>query len=259
MTTAKAVTYNATAAVGLQNTVRGHFLRQWDILSLAGIDLRLQRLLRRPSMLSPQYSLERLREGNQRYVTGTRIHGSGLDHSRRHELVSAQTPFAVILGCADSRVPPEIVFDQGLGDLFVIRVAGNVAQPFEIGSAEYAVARLNTKLIVVLGHSGCGAVKAALSTLQGRANGLSPSLDSLVKKIEPAVSGLLADAANRSPEELLSLAVRANVRNSMQQLQADSELLSQRVQDGTLAIVGAEYSLATGAVGFLSDVPSTPT
>jgi carbonic anhydrase len=168
--------------------------------------------------------------------------------SRRAALVSGQEPFAIILGCSDSRVPAEIVFDQGLGDLFVIRVAGNVVAPSQIGSVEFAAERFGTRLVVVLGHSQCGAVLATLEELRRPRESQSRNLRSIVDRIRPSVESLLATELRSDRDALVPAAVRANVRASASHLRHGSEVVEQLIKDDGLLVVGAEYSLETGEV-----------
>lgn len=174
---------------------------------------------------------------------------------RRAALVAGQEPFAIILGCSDSRVPAELVFDQGFGDLFVIRVAGNVVAPSQVGSVEFAAARFGTRLVVVMGHSQCGAVTATLEELLGRATTESKNLRSIVDRVRPSVETLLEARKNTDEEELLREAVRANVRVSANHLRHGSELLENLIRSDGLLVVGAEYSLDTGVVTFFDGVP----
>lgn len=194
-------------------------------------------------MIPASEALQRLREGNRRFVT---------EATSRHsfELTEAQEPFAIILGCADSRVPAEIVFDQGLGDLFVIRVAGNIVAPSQVGSVEFAAERYHTRLVVVLGHSQCGAVLATLEELQRPSDSQSRNLRSIVDRVRPSVEPLLAGPHGDDPGALVEQAVRANVRVSVTQLRHGSDVLEQLIQEQGLAVVGAEYSLETGVVDF---------
>jgi carbonic anhydrase len=171
------------------------------------------------------------------------------------EFVAGQEPFAVILGCSDSRVPVEIVFDQGLGDLFVIRVAGNIVAPSQIGSVEFAAERFGTRLVVVLGHTHCGAIDATLDDLQRPSGAQSLNLSSIVQRIRPAVEGLLATELRRDHEALAREAVRANVRVSADYLRHGSEVLERLIRKDGLQVVGAEYSLETGVVDFFDGVP----
>ncbi len=198
--------------------------------------------------IAAREALERLREGNRRFVSGM----GGVDglssRTRRAELVTGQQPFAIVLGCSDSRVPAEIVFDQGLGDLFVIRVAGNIVAPSQIGSVEFAAERFGTRLVVVLGHSQCGAVLATLEELQRPNETQSRNLRSIVDRIRPSVEGLLATELGKDLDALVPEAVRANVRVSANQLRHGSEVLERLIEHDGLLVVGAEYSLETGIV-----------
>ena len=200
-------------------------------------------------------ALDRLREGNRRFVSGTpRLEGvSSL--TRRADLVAGQEPFAIILGCSDSRVPAEIVFDQGLGDLFVIRVAGNIVAPSQIGSVEFAAERFGTRLVVVLGHSQCGAVLATLEELRRPTETQSRNLRSIVDRIRPAVEGLLAAGPAPDADALVGEAIRANVRAATNQLRHGSEIIERLSAHDGLLVVGAEYSLESGLVNILDDVP----
>jgi carbonic anhydrase len=206
-------------------------------------------------VISATEALERLREGNRRFVAGVRSLATLLSETRRDELVSGQEPFAVILGCSDSRVPVEIVFDQGLGHLFVIRVAGNVVAASQIGSVEFAAEKFGTRLVVVLGHSRCGAVQATLEELQQPGEKQSRHLRSIVDRIRPAVEGLLATEIRNDPEALVRQAVRANVRVAANSLRHGSQVLEKLIETDGLLVVGAEYSLETGAVDFFDAPP----
>jgi carbonic anhydrase len=206
-------------------------------------------------MISGLQALERLREGNRRFAAGDPSHDSRSDRARRSALTSSQQPFAAILGCSDSRVPVEIVFDQGLGDLFVIRVAGNVVAPSQIGSVEFAAERFCTRLVVVLGHSRCGAITATLEQLQRPRENQSRNLHSIVDRIRPSVEGLLAPELRHDPDALVRHAVRANIRASVGHLRHGSAVIEQLVQSDGLLVVGAEYSLETGLVDFFDGVP----
>lgn len=205
-------------------------------------------------MIDAAEALERLREGNERFVAG-RSHLAEIDvESRRRELRESQQPFAVILGCSDSRVPAELVFDQGLGDLFVIRVAGNVVAPSLIGSVEYAADRLGTRLVVVLGHTGCGAVEATLDELEKPTANRSPYLGDIVRRIGPAVRRLQTAAAPEADppvrDAFLRRVVRENVRASVDQLRHGPAVLERLIAEKGLVILGAEYELASGRVEF---------
>jgi carbonic anhydrase len=205
-------------------------------------------------MISAPESLERLRDGNRRFVLGLQNPESVPPARQRAQFVTGQQPFAVVLGCSDSRVPVEIVFDQGLGDLFVIRNAGNIVAPSVVGSVEFAVDRFETRLVVVMGHSLCGAVGATLETLQARNTPGSPSLLSIVDRIVPAVRELMDTPLRDDPRALYHHAVRANVRASANQLRRGSAIIEQMIERCGLMIVGAEYSLETGLVDFFDGV-----
>lgn len=176
--------------------------------------------------------------------------------ARRNQLANGQEPFAIILGCSDSRVPAEIVFDQGLGDLFVIRVAGNIVAPTQIGSVEFAAEKFRTRLVVVLGHTCCGAVEATVDDLTRPAGNQSLNLRTIVDRIRPSVSPLMDSALRHDRPALLQEAVRANVRVSVSQLRQGSEILENLVCNDGLLVVGAEYSLETGKVDFFDGLPS---
>jgi carbonic anhydrase len=201
-------------------------------------------------MISAKLALERLREGNQRFVSNVRSLDSLLSHTRRGDLAEAQRPFAIILGCSDSRVPAEIVFDSGLGDLFVIRVAGNVVAPSQIGSVEFAATRFDTRLVVVLGHSRCGAILATLEELRQPDAGQSRNLRSIVERVRPSVEPLLDTPLRDDEPALIAHAVRANVRAAANQMRHGSEILEGLIQREGVRVVGAEYSLETGKVEF---------
>jgi carbonic anhydrase len=206
-------------------------------------------------MMSAMEAFERLREGNRRFVSDECDRDSLAVRARRIELCRGQSPFAIILGCSDSRVPAEIVFDQGLGDLFVIRVAGNIVAPSQIGSVEFAAERFGTRLVVVLGHSSCGAVRATLEELTRPSEMQSPNLRSIVGRIRPAVETLMPARPGSDPEALLRRAVRANIVASANQLRRGSDILDHLVRVDGLLVVGAEYSLETGRVDFFDGVP----
>ena len=206
-------------------------------------------------MIGARDALERLRAGNRRFVSDVGGRDALNGPARRQELAAGQEPFAIVLGCSDSRVPAEIVFDQGLGDLFVIRVAGNIVAPSQVGSVEFAAARFGTRLVVVLGHSQCGAILATLEELGRPSADQSRNLRSIVDRIRPAVAGLLETELRRDREALVREAVRANIRASARQLRHGSQILEQLIADDGLLVVGAEYSLETGVVEFFDGVP----
>jgi carbonic anhydrase len=207
-------------------------------------------------MIPAREALERLRDGNDRFMSGVRMSDTLASHTRRSEVAGGQEPFAIILGCSDSRVPAEIVFDQGLGDLFVIRVAGNIVASSQVGSVEFAAARYGTRLVVVLGHSQCGAILATLEELQRPTENQSRNLRSIVDRVRPSVESLLATDLRHDAEALVGHAVRANVRVSANHLRHGSEVLEQLIQGDGLLVVGAEYSLETGRVDFFDGVPA---
>ena len=200
-------------------------------------------------MISAREALALLREGNRRFVAD-RERDARVGATRRNELTQRQEPFAIILGCSDSRVPAEIVFDQGLGDLFVIRVAGTVVAPSQIGSVEFAAAQFHTRLVVVLGHSGCGAVVATIDQLKRPLHKQSRNLRAIVDRVRPAVEPLLATPLRDDAQALMRTAVRANVRVAASNLRHGSEILEQLIASDGLLVVGAEYSLDTGVVEF---------
>jgi len=208
-------------------------------------------------MISAVEALERLREGNRRFASDVRGRDALATQARRSEVAAGQEPFAIILGCSDSRVPAEIVFDQGLGDLFVIRVAGNIVAPSQVGSVEFAAERYGTRLVVVLGHSSCGAVLATLEELRRPTENQSRNLRSIVDRIRPSVEGLLAKGIGHDPDALVRDAVRTNVRISASHLRHGSEVLEQLIDRNGLVVVGAEYSLETGLVDFFDGIPGT--
>lgn len=199
-------------------------------------------------------ALERLREGNARFASDACSRDTLVNRSRRRALSAGQSPFAIILGCSDSRVPAEIVFDRGLGDLFVIRVAGNIVAPSQIGSIEFAAERFGTRLVVVLGHSCCGAVLATLEELRRPSELRSPNLRSIVDRIRPSVEALVAAEPAEPADRLLRRAVQANIRTSVDNLRRGSTILEKLIQTDGLLVVGAEYSLETGVVEFLGDI-----
>lgn len=201
-------------------------------------------------MIPAQEALQRLRDGNARFAANVRGSDTFVSHTRRAELAAGQQPFAIVLGCSDSRVPSEIVFDQGLGDLFVIRVAGNIVAPSQVGSVEFAASRYDTRLVVVLGHSQCGAILATLEELRTPSAKPSRNLQAIVDRVRPSVETVLDAGAHTDEEELIRRAVRANIRASVDHLRHGSALLEELIRDRGLLVVGAEYNLATGVVDF---------
>ncbi len=207
-------------------------------------------------MITGPEALARLRAGNQRFVAKSGERAASLDETHRAALAQGQQPFAIILGCSDSRVPAEIVFGQGFGDLFVIRVAGNIVAPSQIGSVEFAAALYGTRLAVVLGHTQCGAVLATLDELKNGTRHPSPNLRDIVDRIRPAVEPLVSAAPDQDPARLVTQSVRANIRASVHHLRHGSRILEDLVQRDGLLIVGAEYCLETGVVEFLDGGPA---
>ncbi|HRC87904.1 MAG TPA: carbonic anhydrase [Thermoanaerobaculia bacterium] len=206
-------------------------------------------------MIPALEALARLREGNGRFVSNLSRGELPASPAQRARMATDQEPFAIILGCSDSRVPVEIVFDQGFGDLFVIRVAGNVVAPSQVGSVEFAADRFGTRLVVVLGHSQCGAIVATLDELQGPRTEHSRNLRSIVNRVRPAVASLLETELRHDRQALVREAVRANVRASADHLRHGSEVLEQLIENEGLLVVGAEYSLETGEVDFFDGLP----
>ncbi|HVV48781.1 MAG TPA: carbonic anhydrase [Polyangia bacterium] len=205
------------------------------------------------STVSAAEALARLKAGNSRYVQNVRSVDSMLSHSKR-DLSVPQSPFAIVLGCSDSRAPAEMVFDQGLGDLFVIRVAGNIVAPSQVGSVEFAAELFGTRLVVVMGHTGCGAVSAAIAAIRGAGGPTSRNLMSIVNRVRPAIEGLMTTDLARDDARLHREGMRANVRASVNHLRHGSEILERLADDGGLAVVGGELDLATGEVTFFDDV-----
>ena len=206
-------------------------------------------------MVSAREALKLLREGNVRFASNVRGPDSLLSHTRRAELAAGQQPFAIILGCSDARVPVEIVFDQGPGDLFVIRVAGNIVAPSQVGSVEFAASHFNTRLVVVLGHSQCGAILATLEELQRPTENQSRNLRAIVDRVRPSIEGLLATDLRHDLDALVKQAVLANIRASANELRHGSQLLERLIQDDGLLVVGAEYFMESGVVEFFDGAP----
>jgi carbonic anhydrase len=206
--------------------------------------------------IPPQEALRRLKAGNARFCSDSRGVAALVSQLQRREHAGGQRPFAIVLTCSDSRVPVEMIFDQGIGDLFVIRVAGNVVAPSLVGSVEFAAATFSTRLVVVMGHSSCGAVQATFDVLRGATTVPSENIRDIVERIRPAVQSVLDVDASRPDADLLARAIRANVRSSADHLRHGSRILEDLVRTGQVAIIGAEYELATGKVEFF-DVPSS--
>lgn len=207
------------------------------------------------TLISARNALALLRDGNSRFVADVRSRDTLPSRARRIDLAAGQQPFAAVLGCSDSRVPVEIVFDQGLGDLFVIRVAGNIVAPSLVGSVEFAAEHFGTRLVVVLGHSDCGAIVATLEQLQRPKENQSRNLKSIVDLVRPSVEDLLATDLKFDLKQLVHQAVRANIRASVNHLRHGSEVIEHLIHNDGLLVVGAEYSLQTGVVDFFDGVP----
>ena len=206
-------------------------------------------------MIPAAEALKRLQDGNARFVSGVRSLEAMMSQTRRGDLLAGQEPFAIILGCSDSRVPAELVFDQGLGDLFIVRVAGNIVAPSQVGSVEFAAERSGIHLVVVLGHSRCNAILATVEELGRPTADQSPNLRTIVDRVRPSVEPLMAPELGLSREVLVRHAVRANIRASVNHLRHGSELLEKLIDRNGLVVVGAEYSLETGMVDFFDHLP----
>ena len=198
-------------------------------------------------------ALRRLREGNARFAANARGAGTLITAARPAKLAAAQEPFAIVLGCSDSRVPVELVFNQGPGDLFVIRVAGNIVAPSLIGSVEFAADRFATRLVVVLGHSSCGAIAATIEELHRPAPDSSPHLLDIVDRIRPGVEEIVARHAAEGALAVEHAVMTANVRASVQQLRHGSTIIENLIENDGLRVTGAWYSLESGKVEFLDE------
>jgi carbonic anhydrase len=208
------------------------------------------------TQLAAHEALARLLDGNRRYASNVRSIDSLVSHGRRGELATGQLPYAIILGCSDSRVPAEIVFDQGLGDLFVIRVAGNIVAPSQVGSVEFAAERYGVRLVVVMGHSGCGAIDATIEAMGNDGPPASTNMLSIVDRIRPAIVPLMHTELAHDGAHLRREAVRANVLASTNHLRHGSAVLEHLILYRGLRVVGSEYDLETGIVDFFDGVPS---
>ncbi|TAH43390.1 MAG: carbonic anhydrase [Gammaproteobacteria bacterium] len=202
-------------------------------------------------MIPADQALERLRDGNRRFVAERGGSGDESSASRRLSLASRQRPFAIILGCSDSRVPAEFIFDQGLGDLFVIRVAGNIVAPSQIDSVEFSAVLHHARLVVVLGHTQCGAILSTIEAMESPAQDQARKLRSIVDRVRPSVEALMETEVAKNREELIRHSVRNNIRMSVNQLRRGSAALEHLIEHEGLRVVGAEYSLETGIVEFL--------
>lgn len=197
-------------------------------------------------------ALARLRAGNSRFTQNVRCVEALASQYRRGALVDGQAPFATILSCSDSRVPSELVFDCGLGDLFIVRVAGNIVAPSIVGSIEFAAATFGTELVVVMGHTRCGAVAATVDVLTGGKSNASENVRDIVDRIKPSIAEIVHNVGRS--EGLMQAATRANIRASADYIRHESRLIGGRIAEGRLVVVGAEYALETGHVDFF-DVP----
>ena len=200
--------------------------------------------------MNSDIALKKLVDGNKRYVEAIAGNAELSTPTNRQDVAAGQKPFAIIVGCSDSRVPAELVFHQGLGDLFVIRVAGNIVAPSQIGSVEFACQNFGTQLVVVLGHSHCGAVKATVEALTSGKNDFSPNVASIVDRVTPAVRPVVEGQQFSDQDDLVHQAMRANVEQSVNELQTRSSILQQMAERGDIKIIGAEYSIETGLVDF---------
>jgi len=200
-------------------------------------------------------ALKALKSGNSRFVENVRSVEYTGTQANPQDHASSQQPFAIIVGCSDSRVPAETIFDQDLGSLFVVRIAGNIVSTSQLGSVEFAVQQFGSPLIVVLGHSNCGAVAATINQLNNPNDSLTPSVSAIVEHVSPAVKPLLQSAVKDDHDALLARAVRANVELGTNTLRNESTILKEYAAQGKLSVVGAEYSLDTGEVDFFDGVP----
>ena len=197
---------------------------------------------------TPDEALARLIEGNGRFASNVRSIDSLVSHLRRAEMTAGQRPFAVIVGCSDSRAPAEIIFDQGLGDLFVIRVAGPIIEPSQIGSVEFACEKFDTPLVLVMGHTHCGAIQQTITEILQPTPKQSNHVLSIVNRIRPSIDDLVRRHQHAPRAELVDVAVRANVRACVEELRSRSQFIEDRMNDGRLRIVGSEYHLETGKI-----------
>jgi carbonic anhydrase len=201
-------------------------------------------------MITAEDALQRLRDGNARFAAGESepeaLHSAG----RRERLTERQEPFAIIVGCSDSRVPVEFVFDQGLGDLFVVRVAGNIVSKTQLGSIEFAAGNLGARLVVVLGHTNCGAMDATIEAVQRGAMPESDNLRLIVDRIRPSAERALAVGGSSDRAGLVDLVGRENVRSTVEAIRNAPGIIRRLAREDGLTVIGAEYSLATGAVEF---------
>jgi carbonic anhydrase len=206
-------------------------------------------------MISGHEALRRLREGNERFASEAQTGEMFLKRMRSAKTDIVQEPVAIILGCSDARVPIEMVFDQELGDLFVIRVAGNIVAPSQVGSVEFAAQHFGTRLVLVMGHSSCGAIEAALEAATNKEGPASRNLLSIVDRVRASVESLLATDLVNDPVRLRREATRANVRASVNHLRHGSQIIEQLADEDGLVVVGTELDLSTGEVSFFDGLP----
>jgi len=206
-----------------------------------------------PNALTPEQSLARLMEGNRRFLSETEPTSARAFSS--HMATKAQRPFAIVLGCSDSRTPVEILFDEGFGDLFVVRIAGNIVAPSVVGSIEFAASQFGSRLVVVMGHTRCGAVTATVKAIETGLGPESKNIRAITDRIAPHIEQLVRPNIG----DVVNEAVRANVRASADHLRHGSQILEELVLSGHLAVVGAEYDLESGAVDFFDGVPKSMT
>ena len=203
------------------------------------------------SVVSPQEALTQLKEGNNRFIQDLRSIESFPSQAKRQELVQGQSPIAIILSCSDSRAPAEVIFDQGLGALFIVRVAGNIIAPSLVGSVEFAAATFGTQLVVVMGHTRCGAITATLNVIQEKSTVPSKNIASIVNRIRPHIEELAM--SKQDEKEIVQQSIRANIRASVNHLRYGSELLEDLCNKKELEVVGALYHLETGEVEFFKE------
>lgn len=203
--------------------------------------------------MKAEQALQKLQEGNRKFVAATSAEVELTTPMVKMDVSQGQQPFAVILGCSDSRVPAELVFHCGLGELFVIRVAGNVVAPSQIGSVEFACQNFGTELVIVLGHSHCGVINATVQALLEEGDDISPNVASIVDRVTPAVLPVVTQNSAADHADLVHQAMRANVAHSVDRLQMRSQILRQLVKKGKLQIIGADYSIESGEVEFYTD------
>jgi carbonic anhydrase len=206
--------------------------------------------LKDPNSLTPEQSLMRLMEGNRRFLAETEPTSARAWSS--HLATKPQRPFAIVLGCSDSRTPVEILFDEGFGDLFVVRIAGNIVAPSVVGSIEFAASQFGSRLVVVMGHTRCGAITATVNAIETGLGPESKNIRAITDRIAPHIEQLVRPGT----PDVVNQAVRANVRASADHLRHASQILEELVLSGHLAVVGAEYDLESGAVHFFDGVPA---